>query len=1197
MLKSSKSQRALCCALKVCQQRIAVAARVHRRYSSLAARCAAIRRRIARMRTSQFNTMRTVGAQIAAQLTADMQPHQLEQLIEQEIGQLSLSIRELDALGCLIAAQVFIAALRICSPDALNEAIAQLSLIDDVDFFPLVQSHSRAAQLLGQNAHYASLDKPSRAHTLQMLAEYAYRHRQTEESAATALLKISQDKGIPMPTLLEKRRAGVGIYCTLSQLCALLPAAAVCLLQGSVLMFPLVYTAFYTASQDIFQRITARKPRFCHRADEKIVLNEEVVVVISLLVCSLDDLIRIKERLVQLYHSNGRGKVRFCLLADLENADVPTSLKDEVIASRLSRMIDSLNKRYGQRFVAILRPRTFCRTEHCFCAWERKRGAIEQLVKFIYYAKPLRAQIWGDVQSLRTAGHMLVLDADTHVKIGDVQRMLACALSPANRPVIAPDNSRVLSGYGIISPRFSIRHLREENIYQRYFAAKSNDSLYNCACADSLFDMTGQTVFQGKGIINIEAYAKVICSRFPEQRILSHDFPEGALLRTGLASDVVFSETEPSTFGAHLARAHRWIRGDWQNLFFLRPDRHRLSLPLASSYVLLSNLISSCAPIAQLALLLAASYLNQGPLLLATLISLCLPQLLSLLSEAFSKRNTHETVQSAVRILWNISTLPLRAINSADAIIRALWRQFVSRRHMLQWRTAAQGESGRKSDSFSPREMLTLAFSLPVVLCNASVLADAVGLLFAVCPMLDRISRQKIEHKKARITDRQRADIRHYARIMWSCFADNVTKKTNHLPPDNITCGRVAMRTSPTNIGMYMLSVLSACDMGIISRREMLERIVRTTTSLEKMEKWHGHLLNWYNISTLAPEGERIVSSVDSGNLVASLIALKQGLIEYNAASELLARIESLVQSADFAALYNPRRECFYTAYSLERNCYTRSCYDMHMSEARITSFVAIALGQVPPRHYAALRREYLHTAPISWTGTMFEYLMPNLFLPVEKNTLEEAAVRSVLNHQRRYALLARIPWGISESSCAQIAPNGEYHYKAHSLPALAVHNNSENELVVAPYAVFLALPHIPSAALRNLARMKSYSPCGSYGLHESLDFTAQRAGGGCRTAQVYMAHHVGMSIISCAQALGSFVNAHRFMRDERMCSAKELLLEPHTLSPWAYALQRVPVTVFRRNCRRVWLEIDGVQQRICERKRLQAQHEIAEYA
>jgi len=409
-----------------------------------------------------------------------------------------------------------------------------------------------------------------------------------------------------------------------------------------------------------------------------------------------------------------------------------------------------------------------------------------------------------------------------------------------------------------------------------------------------------------------------------------------------------------------------------------------------------------------------------------------------------------------------------------------------------------------------------------------------------------------------RLTPPERKTLEGYCRAMWNYFETYCVPEQHWLPPDNVQEApvfRVAPRTSPTNLGLYLLCVLAARDLRIIDTGTMKERLLRALAAIEKLELWHGSLLNWYDTRTLRPLEPRYVSTVDTGNFLVSVRTLRKGLEEYleeePALGGVMERLRLLEEGCDLRPLYHARRRLFHIGIDLSSGKVSSSYYDLLMSEARMTSYYAVAARQIPKKHWGALGRTLARqgrfTGPVSWTGTMFEYFMPYLFLPAPRGTLGYEALRFCLSCQRRRVQGQRLelPWGVSESGFYAFDPDLNYQYKAHGVQKLSLRRGLDEELVLAPYASFLAMQLAPRSALRNLKRFEGMELLGSCGFYEAADATPARVGSQDYAAvRSYMAHHVGMGLLSALNTLREGVLRRRFLADGEMARAKSLLYE-----------------------------------------------------
>ncbi|HKP14410.1 MAG TPA: glucoamylase family protein, partial [Gemmatimonadaceae bacterium] len=768
---------------------------------------------------------------------------------------------------------------------------------------------------------------------------------------------------------------------------------------------------------------------------------------------------------------------------------------------------------------------------------------------------------------------------------------------PLNRAVYDERRGRVVRGYGILQPRVGVAL---PSAYRSRFAAIHSGhpgvDPYTTAVSDLYQDLYGEGSFTGKGIYDINAFEEATHGRFPEDTLLSHDLIEGNYARAALATDIEVYDDYPTRYLTYARRKHRWIRGDWQLLpwlgrFVAGPDgveRNRLSL--LSRWKLFDNLRRSLVEIAMLAFLFAGWTVLPGSPFRWTvlgLLAIAAPWIIAMLHaalrppldkswRAYYVTVGHDAGTSLRQVGVAITVLASEAWLSVDAIVRTLWRMSVSHRRLLQWQSASQVEraaTGRVADVW--RAMW------PSVATGVAALAIAwVGLgrtapgsewplvlaivplaaLWVLAPQIAHALGAPVALVNRRLKSSRRADATRYARAHWEFFEQFVTAETNWLAPDNFQLDPVpvvAMRTSPTNIGLQLLATVSAHDLGFITLEEMTERLEHVFQSLEKMRRFRGHFYNWYDLHDLRVLDPAYISTVDSGNLAGHLIALRQaclGLREQTTAQpEIASRLESLAHAAgsyaesmDFRFLFDRDRELFSIGYSVTSRILDPSSYDLLASEARLASFVAIALKQVPVDHWFRLGRTLTHaageTALVSWSGSMFEYLMPALVMRAFPQTVIDQTYRAAMRRHVAYASSFDVPWGVSESAYNLRDRHLTYQYRAFGVPDLALKRGLARDLVIAPYATALAAMVDPNLALENLVTLERHGAFGRFGFHDALDYTRPDPGQRCAVVKNFMAHHVGMSLVALTNVLETNVWQRRFHADP-LVRAVELLL------------------------------------------------------
>ncbi len=885
--------------------------------------------------------------------------------------------------------------------------------------------------------------------------------------------------------------------------------------------------------------------------------------------------------------ANRDPNLYFALLTDTPDADAPVDDRD-ALADICQKAIDDLNHRYGGRghrpFFLFHRYRAFNPAEGRWMGWERKRGKLLDLNQFLRGVDSLFPVRTGDLAVLPRIRYVLTLDSDTQLPRDAAAKLVGAIAHPLNRAVVDPHTRMVVEGYGILQPRIgiSVQSASRSRLASLY-SGQTGFDIYTRAVSDVYQDLFGEGIFTGKGIYEVDVMRDVLENRFPDNALLSHDLMEGAYARAALVSDIELIDDYPSHFSAYSRRKHRWVRGDWQILRWLKssvPDAQgRLILNptgVISRWKILDNLRRSLLEPGLLVLLLAGwMYLPGGAAFwtLAAAAMLWLPALWQLLFallrapwgqrafRAWIRDTASAFLKANVVALLALVFLLHQALLSLDAIVRSILRVFVTRKRLLEWETAAQAEQagGRKATvdrylEWTP--VLATAIGFAVWMARPEALPVALPVLLAwffslgISAFLNRARRSRFSGLEAR----HREWLLEEARRIWRYFDEWSTRDTHWLIPDNVReDGRVAGRLSPTNLGMLLNARAAAVVMGIGKLPDFVSSTERTLSTMELLERHRGHFLNWYDTETLRPLEPRFVSTVDSGNLAACLWTLKQACLRFARDSEPACELEErltaiahhcdeLVHAMDFQFLYQERRKVLSVGFHLDDNRLDESAYDLLASESRIAVFMAIAKGDVPQEAWFHLGRAHTlqqgERVLLSWTGTMFEYLMPSLWIRHNRRTILERSMRGAIRVQREFARRKGVPWGISES--AHLTPGSpEYGYAPFGVPDLALKRSGGDSLVIAPYAAFLALPFDPDQAVSNLRHMEEFGWTGRYGLFEAVDYSHS----GAQPVRCWMAHHLGMSMLAICNLLFDGAIQSCFHAEPAVL-ATELLLE-----------------------------------------------------
>ena len=515
--------------------------------------------------------------------------------------------------------------------------------------------------------------------------------------------------------------------------------------------------------------------------------------------------------------------------------------------------------------------------------------------------------------------------------------------------------------------------------------------------------------------------------------------------------------------------------------------------------------------------------------------------------------------KSIARGIIEFSILPYKTYILLNAIIKTIYRLKISNKHLLEWMTSEEAEKQSKSDLKSYYSTMWVNVVIGCILGFIAISFKSICILFFaifffIGPFLGwYISRNcKERMPKDELNEKDKQYLIDIGKRTWQFFSDNINEKGNYLPPDNFQEDRkekVAMRTSPTNIGLALLAIVSAYDLKYIDKKTAEDKIEKMINNILNLEKWNGHLYNWYNTLNLKPLIPRYISTVDSGNFVGYLYTLKPFLIKELKREDLANIIDNIIKNTDFKVLYDYKKRLFSIGFNVEENKLTDSYYDLLASEARQASAISIAKKDVDAKHWANLSRTLTtlnkYKGLVSWSGTAFEYLMPNVNIKRYKGSLLDESCRFMVMSQMEYAKKLGIPWGISEAAFNLKDLNNNYQYKAFGIPWLGLKRGLDEDMVVSPYSVALSMQYKPKDAIENLKQIESQGMYNQYGFYESIDFTAERLGYGkiSEPVKTYMAHHQGLILLSINNIINNDILVKRFSLNPEI-EAVDILLQ-----------------------------------------------------
>lgn len=1008
-------------------------------------------------------------------------------------------------------------------------------------------------------------------------------------------------------------------------------------------LFWLVFIPISEIFVNIINRIVGKKiiPHKLPRV-EKISDDVNTFVIVPTLLNNKERVKEMMESLEVYFLANKTENLYFALLGDASEVDKEVMDYDEDIINTGISEAKRLNEKYGKEiFYFLYRKRVYNLKQGKWLGYERKRGMICEFNNLLLTGEK-GTFIANTIVKIPRIKYVITLDSDTELPMDTAKKLIGIMEHPLNTPIIK--NGVVTKGYGIVQPKVGISiQASTKSLFSKTFAGSGGIDVYSTAESNVYQDLFGEAIFTGKGIYNLEVFQKVLENQIPENTVLSHDLLEGSYLRCGLASDVEIIDGFPERVNSYMIRQQRWTRGDWQIIRWLWKG----PLNSLSKYKIFDNLRRSLVDVLTFILMLTG-HMFTALLVVSTPLFVDLLDKLLNINASKKKKVTKDYLPiisglkgSLYRSFLNIILIPYKFILTLEAIIKTLYRMCISKKNLLEWLTAADAEKvlGRDINSFL-REMIIghlLGWVLIMILYFISpdmvVLAGILTILWLLAPFISYEISMPERLKKEKISSDDIDFIYDIAKKTWSFFADYMSEKNNYLPPDNYQEKRkneVVNRTSSTNIGLGILAIISAYDLNFIDEEDMLKRLENCLNTVEKLEKWNGHLYNWYNIQTLEPLNPRFISTVDSGNFVGYLYATKSFLEDMKSKKEnkkilacsvennkskadsenygkisiaengkndekapiagnsknyekismaennknygkisivendeeemknskmqlvyenLYEIVSRLINDTDFSKLYDESKDLFSMGYDLRENCFVDSYYDLLASEARQTSFVAIAKRDVPYKHWFNLGRTLTvvnsKKGLISWAGTMFEYFMPTIVMDSYHYTLLDETYDFCIYSQKEYAKKLKIPWGMSEAAFNLMDLNYNYQYKAFGIPWLGVKRGLKDEIVVSPYSSIMAISRETQNVIKNLKEMQKMGAYNKYGFYESIDFTPNRTNKSkYAIVKTYMAHHQGLILTSINNYLSENILVKRFSKNPEIKMASVLLQE-----------------------------------------------------
>ena len=966
----------------------------------------------------------------------------------------------------------------------------------------------------------------------------------------------------------------------------------------SVLIFIPITEIYIQIINYILNKVT--KTKLVPKLDFSEGIPEEYAtfVVIPTIIDSAKKVDELMEKLEIYYMANKSNNIYFALLGDVKASKNEKEFYDEQVENAGIEAVKRLNEKYPNDkfpiFHFLYRNRIWNASEKCYLGWERKRGLLSQFNLFLVTGKDeFRTNTIAKQSEHPNIKYIITLDSDTNLVLDSAVELIGAMAHILNKPKLGKNKDVVTEGHALMQPRVGIDlDASQKSIFTKIYAGLGGVDSYSNAISDIYQDNFDEGIFTGKGIYDLQIFYHVLNNEIPENTVLSHDLLEGSYLRCALVNDIVLLDGYPSKYNAAMGRSHRWIRGDWQIVRWLRKkiidkngDKKENPLGTLSKFKILDNLRRSLIQVfAFISILMYAFFkiykdVSIYPIIILALLSITMPTIIDILNYIIFKKdvgsgfiNAYKSFSNKVsmirasiyRGILEIMCLPHKAYISLNAITKTLYRMNISKQNLLEWTTAEEAEKQAKTDVLSYYKNMLVNLIAGVLFIFAalriqSIIMIALGILWITAPWVMCYISKELVSNKQKIKKEDTEYVLQIGKKTWEFFENYINEENNFLPPDNYQEDRtekIAYRTSSTNIGLGMLAIIAAYDLKYITIDKALDMLNKMLITVTSLQKWNGHLYNWYNTKTLQPLMPRYISSVDSGNFVGYMYVVKQFLIdekqknEYDQLDNMIKHIDELIKNTDFSVLYDYKKRLFSIGFNVEENKLTDSYYDLLASEARQVSLVAIAKKDIPSKHWNNLSRTLTtlnkYKGLISWSGTSFEYLMPNINIRRHEGSLLDESCKFMIMSQKEYTKKLGIPWGISESAFNLRDLNYNYQYKAFGIPWLGLKRGLADDMVVSSYGLILALPDVPQDVVNNLRILEKEDMYGKYGFYESIDYTASRLKYGQKSCPVktYMAHHQGLILLSIDNFINNNILQKRFGKNPEMAAVDILLQE-----------------------------------------------------
>jgi len=583
------------------------------------------------------------------------------------------------------------------------------------------------------------------------------------------------------------------------------------------------------------------------------------------------------------YLGNRDARLRFCLLLDLPDAKHETVPGDEPMLAQAQSAIEALNRQHGERFLLLVRPRSWSVDQQAWIGRERQRGQLVDLNAWLCGARERFVLAAGATGAGAEVRYVIALDASTALA-RDAARSLVAAMSHPLHLPIQDDRGQVLEGHGMLRPEIGV-------------ALPDGGAMRYQRLWPELAELDGRHGWAA--IYDVDAWRRAVGDTLEDEGRAAPGLVEEDRLRAGRVRDLRLDAGHPGSYGEHVLRRHRALRAAWQEARRLGHGAGRLHAARLR-WRLFDTLSSSLVAPASMALLVLCWCLLAAPAFwtAAVLAVLVLPPVLELLvaladrpSDAPWRQHLDGWVRHArtalVRAAMSVAFLPHTAWVEGDAIVRGLWRRDVAHRQLLELRPPALARSSRRMEHnwramwFAPT--LAVGVAMLLTFANPYAMFTTAPLLLAwfLSPVLAWWVSQP-SRRIVRLGAAPTAFLRALARRSWGFFEQH-DGGVHGLAPEAVfehpepACDT---RVSPAGMGLNLLATLSARDFGFLPLGGLLERSERALSAMALLESWRGHLLEWYDGTTLGPIEPARVDTAASGSLVLALRTFAAGLDE-----------------------------------------------------------------------------------------------------------------------------------------------------------------------------------------------------------------------------------------------------------------------------------------------------------------------------